>query len=149
MIDDLCEGRSLSEITEHLCDFDVTLDIDSDIERTDIGMCNFVLLQVLHNAEESLREIPDFTFLVGEVDFLSLGDFDLQIVIVVLVQQAKSVEGWAEFVLFFCVVAHQLDEIRMVELRSEGSFTGDELEILFVLDCLVDSSELLLSCLAD
>lgn len=93
MIDDLCEGRSLSEITEHLCDFDVTLDIDSDIERTDIGMCNFVLLQVLHNAEESLREIPDFTFLVGEVDFLSLGDFDLQIVIVVLVQQAKSVEG--------------------------------------------------------
>jgi len=55
MIDDLCEGRSLSEITEHLGDFDVTFDIDSDIERTDIRMCDFVLLQVLHNAEESLR----------------------------------------------------------------------------------------------
>jgi len=77
MIDDLGEGRSWSEITEHLTNFDVTFDIDSDVERTDIGMGDFVLLQVLHYTEESLSKIPEFTFLVGEIDFLSLGDFDL------------------------------------------------------------------------
>lgn len=86
MIDDLSKGGNRSEIAENFSNFDGTFDIDRDVERTNILMCDFILLQVLHYTEESLSKIPDFTFFVRKIDFLSLWDFDLQIVIVVFVQ---------------------------------------------------------------
>lgn len=51
--------------------------------------------------------------------------------------------------MFGRVVVNQLDEVRVSQLLPELGFTCDELELLGVLDCLVDSSELLLSSLVD
>ena len=112
-------------------------------------MSDAMLLQVLHHAKESLSKIPDLTFLVREIDILSLGDFSLQIVTDVLIQQPDGVERRAEFVLFRSVVIYQLDKVRVNELLPELGFTGDELKLLCVLDSLIDSSELLLSSLVD
>jgi len=51
-------------MTENLSDFDIPFKIDGNVVRTDIRMGYFILLQVLHNAKESLSKIPELTFLV-------------------------------------------------------------------------------------